>query len=200
MRLFESAKSNQTLPKREVLLQTSGLMGWWQFQRCYSFLNCCRCTDGWDPVGLLWAINAHHIRNISTELCSWIIDLLIHRCAELCSVRQAERGRNVFCILQQYSPQYFFFPYRSLNSRIASEILEVILRKEWDYWAYQVCSPCLISSYIYIYSCYSYIYMYIYIYVYIWINSLWNYKLFPFLMLFTTTHYVVECDSLYPQI
>lgn len=46
-----------------------------------------------------------------------------------------------------------------------------------NYWAYQLYFPCLISSYIYIYiySCYSYI----------WINSLWNYKIFPFLMFFS---------------
>lgn len=91
-----------------------------------------------------------------------------------------------------------FFPHESLKWRIASEILEVFLMKEWDYWDYQVCSPCLISSYIYIAAIH--IHMYIYTYVYIWINSLWKYKLFPFLMLFTTVHYVVECDSLYPQI
>lgn len=39
-------------------------------------------------MGLLQAINVHCVKNISTQLCSWVIDLVIHRYLELHSVRQ----------------------------------------------------------------------------------------------------------------
>lgn len=39
-------------------------------------------------MGLLQAINVHCVKNISTQLCSWVIDLVIHGYLELHSVRQ----------------------------------------------------------------------------------------------------------------